>query len=453
MNPLTHPIIQAIKARIVLHQIVCGVLILGYLCPGVSDAQESDALNAEFDELTKEVLVQYHTNLAIAENTSLRDPADLEKLLRQNRGAAGALLKFIASNQENLLQNNDPSLLLEAFQALLDANLGGIAQHLLTKAESVSDTYTLSQLHYLIAVYFHRTGQPERALQHLSKIEARNALSEKQSDYATLLFGTLLQDNKKHREAVKYYQTIAPESAYFSQAQMNIAVAYIRQGWWTDAQLAINNALSSDAVNSDPELRNRLLLMLGYNRLKNEFYRDSREAFRKISLESSYSNRAMLGIGLCALNQGDIVGAINAFGYLKKKNENTISVTEAHLLYAYAHEKTGESALASAQYEAAIAYYNGRLLAVGDDDKPLDPGITFEYTEANRDLVEQRVQILERLAAVFPTNNQRLLALRDRFRIYLQKIKEGTKNDNIRILTSYLSQSQYGQAKLFDNKP
>lgn len=449
MNSRTYPI----RAKIVIRQLACLILIIGYLFPDASVAQAPDTLNADFDKLTEEIVVTYRDNLAIAPNTSVPGATDLEKTLDESRTSSGALLKFIASYQDNLLDSTNPSLLIKAFQALLDANLGGVANSLLDDAEESSDTYTLAQLHYRIAVYAHRTSQPERALQHLSKIEARNALSEQQSDYATLLFGTLLQNNKKHREAVKYYQSISPESTYFSHAQMNIAVAYIRQGWWTDAQLAINNALSSKAVNNDPELRNRLLLMLGYNRLKNEFYRDSRDAFRKISLESHYSDRAMLGIGLCALNQGDIVGAINAFGYLKQKSENTISVAEAHLLYAYAHEKMGEKALASAQYEAAIAYYNGRLLAASANDKPLDPGIAFEYTEGNRGFVEQQIQTLERLAAEFSTYSPRILALRGRYEVYLHKIKEGAKNDNIKILTSYLSQSQYGQAKLFDNKP
>src|SRR5690606_31020616 len=177
----------------------------------------------------------------------------------------------------------------------------------------------------------------DKAQQYLSAIEVQNALTKAESDYTSIMRGIILQMHKKHRESVKHYDSITDTSDYYTYAQLNKAIAFIRQGWWTDAHIAINDALKKNTPKKLTELNNRLYLVLGYSQLQHEFYRDARQTFRNIALDSQYVNRALLGIGLCALHQGDFVGALNAFKLLQSKQQDDIFVTESYLLLAFVY--------------------------------------------------------------------------------------------------------------------
>lgn len=409
------------------------------------------------DEQTR--LDDQYAQIILASLNSLKETVEPDKdldLLVQDAQQlpVGRLLARVNGAQAQLHKNPDSDAFQQLFSLLLERQLLPIASRLFDVAQQNADSYTLSRLNYLLAVYQYNEGNIASAQTNLKRIEIRNALSQQESDYATLLFGLTLQHERKHRAAVKYYTNISAKSPYYAHARLNIAVAYIRQGWWTDAKLAINDALDNTQSPPTDEMYNRLLLVLGYNQLQNAFYRDARDVFRKVTLDSQYSDRALLGIGLCALNQGDYIGAINAFSILKEKSATNISVTEAHLLFAYAHEQMGEKALASAQYEAAIAYYNQRILQESQASASLaalDANAQTAHVRIENTIM-QKQKILNALAdAALPTQlHQKIGQLKAEYTHLLQQEQHHTVTINIELLTSYLSQAQYGQAKLFD---
>lgn len=407
---------------------------------------------AKLDQEYQALVLNASTEL----KTKVREaPSNFSGLLASLHAAQASnspliLVELLVSNENLLRENIDNREIITIFNYLLDAQLYAIAEKIFKIASLQGDAYTLSRLNYHLALYFYALGDYSKAQNTLTQIEVRNALTENESDYATLLFGIILQYQKQHRVAVKHYQSIAAKSPYFNHAQLNIAVAYIRQGWWTDAQIAINNAINNKESPANEDLLNRLYLVLGYNQLQHEFFRDARESFRHLTVDSRYADRALLGIGLCALNQGDYVGAINAFNILKSKTETNISVTEAHLLYAYAHEQLGEGALASAQYEAAIAYFNQRMLRLSKDGSG-----TFKEEDTNAHLIaiiDTRDVLLKNLAAQVKSNKlkSKLSQLSHDYTSLKNWAINQRKQKTLDILTSYLSQAQFGQAKLFD---
>lgn len=367
----------------------------------------------------------------------------------------------------NLIKANigDPKVQYFVTQ-LLEQNAWQAVEILFEHAMESGDPYTTSKLNYLYANYYFNRKAWDKAQQYLSAIEVRNALTKAESDYTTVMLGIILQMHKKHRESVKYYDSITDTSDYYTYAQLNKAIAFIRQGWWTDAHIAISNALKKVPPKNLTELNNRLYLVLGYSQLQHEFYRDARQTFRSIALDSRYVNRALLGIGLSALHQGDFVGALNAFKLLQSKQLDDIFVTESYLLLAFVYEQMGQETTASAHYSEAIAYYQGRIANTDMEMAKIRGAIASSasnliYTEIADSILQelpdhmlanaQRLDLFSR-----ETTNDQLLkkiaALKQEYNNVLLLLSRDIVEEQTRVLKSYLSQSQFGVAKLFDNE-
>ncbi|SMF29779.1 Tetratricopeptide repeat-containing protein [Alteromonadaceae bacterium Bs31] len=423
----------------------------------------------EQEDQYQQVLIQSFHSLAKAKIHS-KYLVDSLSALRRNTEIAlesenhvSAILQ-LEVNRAQLRENIYEPEVASIFSYMLDQQAFALADELFEWALEDGDTDTISRMHYYLAHYYYQLGNWDKAATHLSAIDNKNALTADQGDYATIIFGVTLQNKKKHRAAVKFYDEIKPESPYYVYAQLNRAIAFIRQGWWTDAKIAIDTALKADSSKPSEEFENRLHLVLGYSQLQHEFYRNGRDSFRRITVDSQYADRALLGIGLCALNQGDYAGALNAFNILKNQNKNHISVSEAYLLFAFTHEQMHQTTLASAHYEEAIAYYNGKIRLIDQSLKALENtkvGLSAEienrlekHTLALPKYLQLRLRNLEFLHstiedaklknAIVSAQNQ----LNQEAKDYLLTQLKSDRG----ILVSYLSQAQFGQTKLFDTQ-
>ncbi len=316
--------------------------------------------------------------------------------------------------------------------------------------------FSQSKIHYLLAEYYFSQNHIDKSIKHLTSIESSKPLTKNERDYATLLFGITLQKQKKHREALKIYEKIAPESEFYGHSRLNIATAHIRQGWWTDAQIAIEEALQQNAPESQKEINNRLLLILGYSQLQNEFYRNARNTFRRVSLDSQYMNRALHGIGLCALSQKDFPGAINAFSRLQTLVNSELPSLESYLLVPYTYNRMDNIDQAAAGYAEAIAFYeirsrelNAQITALREN---LSAPILPDMLALLPDIEKQTHQMLNELdiEQSHTSTQKKIHKLKAKLNRHLATKVIGAlqvKSENIK---SYLSQSQYGLAKLYD---
>ncbi len=381
----------------------------------------------------------------------------VEKLISgENHVLANAVILANFSKVLSELNSNHSPYFLKQ---LLDHDIWQSAHTLSERIFERGNLYTRSRAHYYLGQYFFDRGVVNETFKHLSAIEESKALTPKQRDYATLMFGISLQKIKKHRDAVKVYEKVPSDSHYYSYAQLNIAVAYIRQGWWTDAKIAIDKALEIETKNNDiEEMNNRLLVVLGYSQLQNEFYRDARKTFRRVSLESTYVNRALLGLGLCALAQRDYEGAVNAFERLRQRPGNSLPVLEASLMVPYSLDSMGALDEAAINYSEAIAFFENKLRNLQEEKNALK---FSDGTRLKEVWVNQSSPLIKRYYAYFDKfeldrvsaqlRNQ-ILSLKKEFReeIVAQAITRNASQYNS--VRSYLSQSQYGLAKLYDTQ-
>lgn len=267
------------------------------------------------------------------------------------------------------------------------------------------------------------------------------------------------------------YSQIAKTSKYYPIARLNIATAYIRQDWWTDAHIEINNILNHKEIKTNKEMVNRLYLVLGYSLLRKEFYRDSREAFRNIEIDSKYFNKALLGISLTATNQEDYIGALNAINILKEKQSFDLSVDESHLLLPYIYEKLEQNLTASASYTDAQSYYQSRINNINTIKNKTDISAEKILRNNSQLVIENNVidfskhfpiSFLENTARLnklskFKSNikNKKIISqlniIKDKHHQLLTKIVSVIFDNRLTYLNSYMNQARFGLARLFDN--
>ncbi|WP_083608258.1 tetratricopeptide repeat protein [Teredinibacter haidensis] len=439
------------------------------------DLERLEKLDKEFQSLSARLLNDYSQ-----ENQTKISKKNSISRLRSRVNAAFSnnnpilALSLITTNIKLIRVHIDTPETQYFLAQTLSYNERHAAEALVSAAKLDGNLYTQSKFQYLLANYYFKKGDWAQAQKHLSAIEAENALTQEEADYATIIFGITLQKSRLHRKSITFYERIKDSSSYYSYAQLNIAVAYIRQGWWTDAQIAIDKALTNTQEKGISEeqkaINNRLYLVLGYSQLQHEFYRDARETFRNIDLESPHVNQALLGIGLCALHQGDYVGSLNAFNTLKKRGKSNksydIYIIEANLLVPFSHEQMGQNTTASALYTEAIAYYQSRI-AQNDQAKEKIRTMSKNST----DIQDILALVSQQLKSKIPTNATDNLAMLSKFSSLIKntalsnelKSLENTYSkvlasygiallaENEKLLQSYLSQAQFGVAKLYDS--
>lgn len=390
----------------------------------------------------------------------------LQELTKQNKSVIGVCL--IQNNLPQIIKNIDSKEIFPIIQFLLDRNNLLLANKIYQAAKNEGDSSLISNISFIYAQYYSNRKEWEKTLTHVKG--TYNDLTAENADLARIYTGIALQKLKKHRPAIKIYSQIAKQSKYYPAARLNIAIAYIRQDWWTDAHIEINSILKNKSIKKNSEMINRLYLVLGYSLLHKEFYRDSREAFRNIEIDSKYFNKALLGISLTATNQEDYIGALNAVNILKKKQDIDLSVDESHLLLPYIYEKLNKNLTASASYTDAQSYYQNRIKKINKiktNNKVTAAGILsgnkfnienniIDFSEnIPFSIIKNSVRLEEFSNYEYHIKSKKTLKkyykVKDKHKTSLSKMVNYILDNRLTYLNSYMNQSRFGLARLFDN--
>ena len=384
-------------------------------------------------------------------------------------GDTSHALALIHFNFELIRNNIDALETVHLTGLLLDLNDWHGAKRIFSTARNEGGKVAVSNLSYVFAKYFMARKEWQQALAHLQGVI--NDLSDDDANYARIMVGTILQYQKQHRKAVTYYQKVSKHSRYYPTAVLNTAVAYIRQDWWTDAYILINELVKDDSLHVNDTMIDRLHLVLGYALLRKQYFRNSREAFRNVGLNSPYTNRALLGIALTAANQEDFIGSLNAITILKNRKSTDLTVDEAYLLLPYTYGKLKQNLTATSAYTDGIKYYQERIAALQNISRSdesilaklrISPDKTsisidnneFDYSQyypkSFFDNYEQLVR-LGKHAGSISSLQSKYQALFSVHRKTLASICRHLLDERIDYLQSYLNQSRYGLARLYDS--
>lgn len=454
--------------------LVLGV-VLNLICSpawAVISSTEIQVLENNYQNITNQLYTSLARNVSECRSRTRslkRLNLQLQKLSTQNKKIIGVCL---IQNHLPLIQKNiDSKETFPILQFLLDNNNLHLANKLYKIAKNESDSSLVSNISFIYARYYLKRKQWKKALLHIK--DTYNDLTTEDANLAYLFTGIALQKLKQHRPAVKIYSKIPKSSKYYPAARLNIAIAFIRQDWWTDAHIEIDGIINNKIINTHSEMINRLYLVLGYSLLRKEFYRDSREAFRNVEINSIYFNKALLGIALTATNQEDYISALNAINILTEKKTFDLSVDESHLLLPYIYEKLNQNMTASASYTDAQSYYKKRIKNIksinNENQHNINaPNILNNHNQLNIknnivdyskyfpvSFLENSTQLNEFSKYMFHVKNIKLKnkhkALKEKHNKLLSRMVTVIFDDRLTYLKSYMNQSRFGLARLFDN--
>lgn len=392
----------------------------------------------------------------------------LQHQLEQHNPQQAVLLIF--SNLALVERDINSGAAIRVIAILLESNEWQTASRLLALARQKSDRSVISNMSFAFARQHFYRGRWREASDVLATIE--RDLPPDDLHHALLMQGIAAQNLQEHRQAIEIFAKIPASSRHFQAAQVNLAVANIRQGWWSDAHEIIDKLMRTQPGAAHDRQHDRLYSLLGYSFLQQQYYRNAREAFRNVRRDGPYTNRALLGIALCAANQEDYIGALNAVRILKDNTQLDLPVDEAHLLTAYFYEKLKQFTTASAGYTDAIAYYEQRIrLLDGLNVSEADIASRVTHQADDRTIsVGRELLDLDGLLPVAFFDNLRLLwsyqtymdampepALKQEFtamqEAYRQLLGEAVR-EALRVranfLTSYMNQARFGLARMHD---
>ncbi|MBL1276969.1 MAG: hypothetical protein COB30_012865 [Ectothiorhodospiraceae bacterium] len=378
---------------------------------------------------------------------------------------------IIFNNIALLKEQYDAIEIFDFITVLLTQNDTKTANELFSIITNEGDRTLISNAAYLFAVYDFNKGHWDKTLELLTGI--MNDLPDNHYNHALLMNGMSLQKTNKHRESIPYYTKVTINSKYYNAARLNMAIANIRQGWWTDGHILIQSLISASNTSKNNEVVDRLYLTLGYSYLKQEYYRNSRDTFRNIHVNSIYASQGILGIALTAANQKDYIGALTNIRYLKEKKTTELSIDESYLLTPYFYEKLGQSITASTGYLEAINYYQKRI---SDIEVILESEISFDSLRSSNTnthfitIHNNQIMFSEQFPEYFLADYEKLKsyqkiinmiddkALTDKYHILKKQYESIFKscihnalNRRITELNSYMNQSRFGLARLYDN--
>lgn len=388
--------------------------------------------------------------------------AEVEKYVAQNQPVQASV--FLVKHREFILgQIHRPEIQKLTALALRAHNLA-LAESFLTQARQQGDAFAEARILLEITKYHAALENWDFVTQVLLTAHFTEGLDKDSAAEANLLAGSALQKQKKHREAMKFYAKVPADSIHYRVAQLNLATANIRQEWWTDAHDAIKQALTANTAHAD-ELDYRLYTLLGFSQIQFGFYRDARENFRKVSLTSNYTHRALLGLGLAALHQKDYRGALNAFSHLREKKAWDISVAESYLLTAFTLRQLRQYDKASDAYQQAIDYYadlqqqQAALVSRFHTYAQTDSN-TFSFlrpeSQQNKPLqmLAEQLNLLTDLAnyPLADSLKQSLRHSQSQLQAEYADIALSLLQREQQTIASYLSQSKFGLAAIYDEQ-
>ncbi len=430
---------------------------------------EFERLDQQFQQFTAGLYSKHAPSLA---PTIFETPEQLKTAVAQHLANKEPLLAAAAVHTNLALVQahiNHPAA-IDYIALLLDQNAWQAASALHALAQEEGSKALISNVSYLVARHHFERNDWQRCIELLDGITAD--LPQARAQHALLMQGIALQKLKQHRDALKFYAKISSTSPYYVQARMNMAVANIRQDWWTDAHIIINDLLKDPAVAGDVQTQDRLYTMLGYSFLQQRFYRNARESFRNVGQDSIYAHQALLGIALAAGHQDDHIGALNAARLLKDSHKPVLPVDEAYLLLPYFYEKLQQPATASAAYDEAVQYFTNHIAAI-NAVLQIDLSGFRQQHQVERDqrlhFQNQSIALPKRMPRAFlhhyqqldqyraplaaladPQLSRQFTQLEDAYAAALYTLTHEALNERISQLSHYLNQSRYSIARLFD---
>ncbi len=373
-------------------------------------------------------------------------------------------IAIIIQNKELVLKKVRRGTIMGFIQLMLDHNEWQMANELYLHVKKTGLEFQVVNSAYMFAKFHFRRDEWALCIKALRQISKRK-ISAVHMDLYNLMYGISLQQQGRYAKAVSYYRLITPTSEYQMLATLNGTASQLSLDGTQAQARQLQSHVSNEQLVMPNEMRDYLTLMAGYHFLENEEYAAAREVFGRVSVNSRYFNRALLGVSYAAVKQGLYSRALSYTAMLREKDSTDLAVDEAHLLTAYILAKSRRTRAASTAYKEAVSYYTERIKSIdaflnqelGSEsvfDLASDINLMREYPEARSlfdnmknlgiflvrsDLFAQDRYFYQQIRTLY---NESTAVVEEMVKAYML-----ARRDH---LESYLSQSRFGLVQMFD---
>ncbi len=342
----------------------------------------------------------------------------------------------------------------------LEKKLNKLKSEILITQNTVTNSYSKQNP----ALYYLKKNSWKQSLQSISPGNSTSAPEYK--NYTNILYGISLQGMNRKKEALDYYNQVPNTSIHYATAQLNRALLYMHDGLTNKSFNIINTILTDPLVILSGETKNKILLTFGYLYYKEKKYAESRNIFRKVEVDSIYSNRALTGIALDALHLKDYSSSQHVLSLLNNETNYDLPVDESYLLKAFIYQSQKKYDNATIAYNNAITHYEKRIKNINDllqRNKPLTIDqilnnhifilssnkidLLEEMPETffnNYTLLKQLIQTIQGYGGVDNNMHTRATSLYANYNNIIYKLLIKMLSKRKKALLDYLNQSKYG---------
>ena len=346
--------------------VVCIVLALAYLAPGVAALAETRTSEpfVVADPHYGEVLFYFYQEdyfPAIVRLLAAQAQGEFEQHSAQAELLKGGLYLSYGNHLEAA----------EIFERLLADN---------ANPEIRDRTW------FFLAKIWRQRGYLDKAQQALDSIEGE--LPEHIGREATMLQAQLLIDGGRYDAAIALLEDWKGETEWSRYAQFNLGVALVRSGRTEEAKEILEKLGGIDPWNEElTSLRDKANLALGYALLQSGQPRAAKLPLQRVRLEGPFSNKALLGVGWADAELDRYRRALVPWMALRERDLLDPAVQESMLAIPYALAQLDSISQAADHYLNAVeAFYeesnridrtisdieSGRFFDEFVTDEPLD---------------------------------------------------------------------------------
>jgi Tfp pilus assembly protein PilF len=336
----------------------------------------------------------------------LKKPAKMQDLAYGNilyeyyRGKPlKALNEILIAEKKGLLPNHQESARLLSGVIYLDLGMLSHAQKIFSEllSEESLKNELLARLEFYLGKLHYRQGDYSQAKIKLEKVVA--VLNTTLKDEGLIMLSNIAISMDQKALARSWLMKISKNSKLAEFSRYNLGVSWLREGDLVNAKPFLSdipldrNSEQSEILADDEQLiiksiKDKAKVALGYYYLAHKDYKNAREQFLRVRLDSLQTNKALLGIGWSYLETDQYNKALSHWMELSSRDVRDIAVQEVLLAVPYALQKLGSQQEALNAYLKASDSYQKQITLIDKLILQIEQGRLLESTVTRMLLIQ-----------------------------------------------------------------
>lgn len=310
----------------------------------------------------------------------LQDLAYGEILFDYYRGdEITALTNILIAQKKNYLPNHANSA--ELLSGVIYLNLGmlskaqNIFNRLLTKDDLKNEL--LAKLEFYLAKLHYKQRDFADAKRRLSNVY--QVLEVGLKDESLIMLSNIALYQKDLNAARDWLSQISEDSELLAYSRYNLGILWLTGGDVVSSLPYLTKVYTTnEPTDVQRTLQDKAKVALGFHYLKAKDFPTARQYFLGVRLDSSYTNKALLGMGWTYIENGEYSKALSHWLELRSRDIRDIAVQEGLLAIPYAYQKLEAMKPSLENYLDASDQFQKQIQLIEDIEKQVSEGNLVE---------------------------------------------------------------------------